>query len=70
MEPAEEGADTTGVKNGTWSSDVLLVLFDLSYDGMPSTTVMLRTPSSASGYRQRTSTEAATDYVPAQPSNI
>jgi hypothetical protein len=40
----EEGADTTGVENGTWSSDVLLVLLDLPYDGTPSTMVTLRTP--------------------------
>ncbi len=40
----EEGADTTGVENGTWSSDVLLVSLDLPYDGTPSTTVTLDTP--------------------------
>jgi hypothetical protein len=65
----KEGADTTGVKNGTWSSDVLLVLLDLLYDGTPSTMVMLDTPFGASGY-QRTSTEAEMDYEHAQPSNI
>jgi hypothetical protein len=57
------------VENRTWSSDVLLVLLDLPYDGTPSTTVMLDTPLGASGY-QRTSTEAETDYEHAQPSNI
>jgi hypothetical protein len=65
----EEGADTTGVENGTWSSDVLLMLLDLLYDGTPSTTVTLDAPFGASGY-QRTSTEAETDYKRAQPSNI
>jgi hypothetical protein len=69
MGASEEGADTTGVKNKTWSSDVSLVLLDLPYDGTSSTTVMLRTPFGASGY-QCTSTEAATDYKLAQPSNI
>ncbi len=66
---SEEGADTTGVENGTWSSDVLLVSFDLPYEGTPSTTVTLDTPFGASGY-QRTSTEAAMDYKLAKPSNI
>jgi hypothetical protein len=65
----KEGADTTGVENGTWSSDVSLVSLDLPYDGTPSTTVTLDTPFGASGY-QRTSTEAETDYEHAQPSNI
>ena len=45
------------------------MLLDLLYDGTPSITVMLRTPFGASGY-QCTSTEAATDYELAQPSNI
>ncbi len=54
---------------GTWSSDVLLVLLNLPYDGMPSTTVTLDIPFGASGY-QRTSTEAETNYEHAQPSNI
>jgi hypothetical protein len=66
--PKEE-ADTTGVENGTWSSDVLLILFDLPYDGIPSTMVTLDTPFGASGY-QHTSTETETDYKRAQPSNI
>jgi hypothetical protein len=65
----KEGADTTGVENGTWSSDVLLVLLDLPYDGVPSTTVTLDTPFGASGY-QCTSMEAETEYERAQPSNI
>ena len=65
----KEGADTTGVENGTWSSDVLLVLLDLPYDSTPSTTVTLDTPFGASRYRC-TSTEAETDYKRAQPSNI
>ncbi len=57
----KEGADTTGVENGTWSSDVLLMSLDLLYDGMPSTTFTLDTPFGASGY-QCTSTKAETDY--------
>jgi hypothetical protein len=65
----KEGADTTGVENRTWSSDVLLVLLGLPYDGMPSTMGMVDTPFGASGY-QSTSTEAETDYEHAQPSNI
>jgi hypothetical protein len=65
----EEGADTTGVENGTWSSDVSLELLGLPYDDTPSTTVTLDTPFGASGY-QHTSTEAETDYERAQPSNI
>ncbi len=65
----EEKADTTGVENGTWSSDDLLVLLDLPYDGASSTTDTLDTPFGASGY-QRTSLEAETNYKHAQPSNI
>jgi hypothetical protein len=65
----EEGAGTTGVENGTWSSDVSLLLLDLPYEGMPSPTVTLDTHFGAYGY-QRTSTEAETDYKRAQPSNI
>jgi hypothetical protein len=64
----KKGADTTGMENGIWSSDVLLVLLDLPYDGTPSTTVMLVTPFGASRY-QCISTEAETDYEHAQPSN-
>ncbi len=63
----EEGADTTGVVNGTWSSDVLLVLLDLPYDSTLSTTVTLDTPFGASGYQHiSTNTEAETDYERAQ----
>jgi hypothetical protein len=69
MGAPEEEAHTTGVENKTWSSDVFLVSLDLSYDGMPSTTAMLRPPSSASRHWQRTSTEAAMDYGLSQPSN-
>jgi hypothetical protein len=47
----EEGADTTGMENGTWSSDVLLMLLDLLYDGTPSTTVRLDTLFGASRYQ-------------------
>jgi hypothetical protein len=66
---SKEGVDTIGVENRTWSSDVLLLSLNLLYDGTPSTTATSVTPSGASGY-QRTSTEAATDYKLAQPSNI
>jgi hypothetical protein len=66
----KEGADTTGVENGTWSSDVSLRSLNLRYDSTPSTTVVtLDTPFGATGY-QRTSMEAETDYEHAQPSNI
>jgi hypothetical protein len=70
MGATKEGVDITGAKNGTWSSDVSLMLLDLPYDGTPPTRVTLRTPSSASGYWQCTSTEAAMDSVLTQPSNI
>ncbi len=69
MGASKEGLDTTEVENGTWSSDVLLVLLNLPNDGTSSTTVTLRTLFGASGY-QRTSMEAANDYMLAQPSNI
>jgi hypothetical protein len=65
----KEGADTTGVENRTWSSDVFFVLLNLPYDGRPSTTVTLDTPFGASRYRH-TSREAETDQKRAQPSNI
>jgi hypothetical protein len=61
--------DTTGVGNGTWSSDVLPLLLNLLYDSTPSATATLDTPFVASGY-QRTSTEVEIDYERAQPSNI
>jgi hypothetical protein len=48
---SEERGDTTGVENGTWSSDVLLVFLDLPYDSTPSTTVTLDTPFGAFGYQ-------------------
>jgi hypothetical protein len=47
----EERADTIGVENRTWSSDVLLVLLDLPCDGMPSTMVTLDTPFDATGHQ-------------------
>ncbi len=65
-----KGADITRAENRTWSSDVLLELLDLPYDGTPSTMVISRTPSGASGNWQCTSTEAATDSILAQLSNI
>ncbi len=70
MGATKEGVDITGAKNGTWSSDVSLKLLDLLFDGMPSTTVISRTLSNASGNWQGTSTEATTDSVLAQFSNI
>ncbi len=70
MGATKKGADITGAENRTWSSDVLLKLLDMPYDGTLSTTVMLRTPFGASGYWQCTSTEEATDSVLAQPSNM
>jgi hypothetical protein len=70
MGATKKGADITGAENRTWSSDVLLELLNLSFDSMPSTTVISRTSSGASGKWQCTSTEARTDFVLAQPSNI
>jgi hypothetical protein len=66
----EEGADITGEVNGTWSSDVLLELLDLLFDGTISTKVVPRILSDASRNQQGASTEAATNTVLAQPSNI
>jgi hypothetical protein len=57
------------VEKETGLSDVSLVSLDLPYDGTQSTTVTLDITFGASGY-QRTSTEAATGYELAQPSNI
>jgi hypothetical protein len=59
MGATKKGLDITGAENGTWSSDVSLDLLDLPYDGMPSTMVISRTPSSASRNWQCTSMEAA-----------
>ncbi len=70
MGATKKGTDITGAENGTWSSDVSLELLNLPYDGMPSTMVILRTPSGASGNWQCNSMEAAMDSVLAQPSNI
>jgi hypothetical protein len=70
MGATEEGADITGVENGTWSSDVLLELLNLPFDGMLSTKVFPRILSSASGNQQGASTEAPMDTMLAQPSNI
>jgi hypothetical protein len=50
MGATKKGADITRAGNGTRSSDVSLESLDLPYDGRPTTTVMLRTPSGASGY--------------------
>jgi hypothetical protein len=66
----KKGADITGAENTAWSSDMVLKLLNLPYDGTPSTTVISRTPSSASRNVQCTGTEAATNSVHAQPSNI
>jgi hypothetical protein len=70
MGATKEGVDITRVENGTWSSDVSLELLDLPFDVTLSTTVILRTLSGASGKQQGTSTQATTDFVLAQPSNI
>jgi hypothetical protein len=51
MGTTKKGADITGAGNGTWSSNVLLESLNLPYDGTPTTTDMLRTPSGASGYQ-------------------
>jgi hypothetical protein len=70
MGATEEGADITGVVNGTWSSDVSLKLLNLLFDGTLSTKVIPRILSGASGNQQGASTEATSDTVLAQPSNI
>ncbi len=70
MGATKEEMDITGAENGTWSSDVLLELLNLLFDGTPSTIVISRTLSGASGNKQGTSTEATPDSVLAQPSNI
>jgi hypothetical protein len=70
MGAIKEGADITGAVNGTWSSYVLLELLDLLFDGTLSTKVVPRILSGASGNQQGASTEATTDTVLAQPSNI
>jgi hypothetical protein len=70
MGGTKEGADNTGVVNGTWSSDVLLELLDLPFDSTVSTEVVLRILSGASGNQQGASTGAMTETVLTQPSNI
>ncbi len=78
---AQQGSDTqmgatkdkaviTGVVNGTWSSDVLLELLNLPFNGTLSNEVVPRILSSVSGNQQGASTEATTDTVLTQPSNI
>ncbi len=61
MGATKEGADNTGVVNGTWSSDVLLELLDLLFDGTSSTEVIPRILSGASGNHQGASTGAMMD---------
>ncbi len=69
MGATEEGVDNTGAVNGTWSSDVLLELLNLPFDGTLSTKVVLRIFSGASKNHQGTSREAMMDTVLTQPSN-
>ncbi len=66
MGATKEGADNTGVANGSWSSDVSLELLNLPFDGVVSTEVTLRILSSAFGI----STGAMTDTMLTQPSSI
>ncbi len=70
MGATKEGADITGAINRTWSSDVMLKLLDLPFDGTLSTEVIPRTLPGASENQQGTSMEAMTDTVLTQPSNI
>jgi hypothetical protein len=70
MGAAKEGPDITGAVNRTWSSDVLLELLNLPFDGTLSTKVIPRLFPGASRNQQGTSTEATIDTVLAQPSNI
>ncbi len=70
MGATKEGADKTGAVNGTWSSDVLLKLLDLPFDGILSTEVVLSILSSASRNQQGASTGAMTDTMCTQLSYI
>jgi hypothetical protein len=70
MKATKKGADITGAENGTRSSDVLFELLGLLYYGTPSTMIILRAPSGASGNQQCISMKAATNSMLAQPSNI
>ncbi len=70
MGATEEGADITGAVNGTWSSDVLLELLDLLYDGNLSTEFVPMILSGASKNQQGASSGATTDTKLTQPSII
>ncbi len=63
MGATKEEVDNTGAVNETWSSDVLLKLLDLLFDGTLSTEVVLRILSDASGNQQGASTRATTDTI-------
>ncbi len=69
MGVTKERADNTGAVNGTWSSDALLKLLDLPFDGTVSTEVVPRILSGASRNQQGAITGATTDTVLTQPSN-
>ncbi len=58
----KEGVDNTRAVNGTWSSDGLLKLLNLPFDGMVSTEVVPRILSSASGNQQGAITGATTGH--------
>ncbi len=66
----KEGADNTGVLNGTWSSDMSFELLNLPFDGTVSTEVIPRILSSASRNQQGLITGATMDIVLTQPSSI
>jgi hypothetical protein len=70
MGAIEEGADNTGAVNWTWSSDVLLKLLNLPFDGTLSTEVVPGILSGASVNQQGASTRAWIDTVLTQTSNI
>jgi hypothetical protein len=70
MGATKEGSDNTGAVSGSWSSDVLLELLDLSYDGTGSTEVVPMILSGASGNQQGVITGVTTATVLTQPSTI
>jgi hypothetical protein len=63
MGATKKGADCTWAVNGTWSSDVLLELLNLPFDGTLSTKVVPRILSGASENKQGVSMEATMDTV-------
>ncbi len=70
MGATKEKADNTGAVNGTWSSDVLLKLLDLPFDGTVSIEVVPRILSGASRNQQGAITGATTATMLTQLSNI